>query len=200
MGDYETLKDLHEVIHDVNARSPIVRNKEGVFLGLAYDVRKAYEGERKKMKPPRSYPEIGPRFGVEILWPVLLVQARILRASMAFIDTDKRTQANAYALEAVIEYALKADFGGDLGGRLVERWMFIDPAHPFPEEKLSSRGAYYCSLTKAERKRQIEGLLSSLSPMYSAFYSIWTRNGAKNLPSPSDLDEWVDAEWPDPHW
>lgn len=200
LGDYETLKDLHRVVHDINDRSPLIRDKEGVFLGLAYDVRKAYEGQRKKLKPPESYPEIGPRFGAEILWPVLLVQARILRSSMAFIDTDKNAQANAYALESVIEYALKADFGGDLGAGLVERWMSIDPAHPWAEEKLNSRGAYYCSLSKAERKKQIDGLLASLDPMYPAFYSIWIHNGAKNLPSPVDLEQWAGAEWPDPRW
>lgn len=33
---------LHEVVHEVNDRSPIVINKEGSFLGLAYDVRKAF--------------------------------------------------------------------------------------------------------------------------------------------------------------
>ena len=112
VGDYETLKALHEVIHDVNERSPIVRDKEGVFLGLAYDVRKAFERQRRVLEAPEDRPEAGLRFGVEILWPVLLVQTRMLRSSLAFIDTDKWTQAFAYGLEAVIESALKADFGG----------------------------------------------------------------------------------------
>lgn len=200
LGDYETLKDLHENIHDVNERSPLVRNKEGVFLGLAYDIRKAYEGQRKKLKSPEGYPEIGPRFGVEILWPVLLVQSRILRTSMAFIDTDKGAQANAYALEHVIECALKADFGGDFGAVLIEAWMRINPAHPWPEEKLNSRGAFYCSLTKAERKKYVGSVLDSLDPMYPMRYSIWQRNGLKNMVSPEQFDEWDGADWPDPRW
>ena len=200
VGDYETLKALHEVIHDVNERSPIVRDKEGVFLGLAYDVRKAFERQRRVLEAPEDRPEAGLRFGVEILWPVLLVQTRMLRSSLAFIDTDKWTQAFAYGLEAVIESALKADFGGNLGARLIQRWMAIDPTHPNAEEELGSRGAYYCSLGKAERKKQIDGLLASFEPLYPNLYEIWIGQGARDLPSPSDLDGWADREWPDPRW
>jgi hypothetical protein len=43
VGDYTSLTWLHEIVHDVNERSPIVKDKEGSFLGLAYDVREAYE-------------------------------------------------------------------------------------------------------------------------------------------------------------
>lgn len=35
IGDYTSLTWLHEVIHDVNERSPIVKDKDGPFLGLA---------------------------------------------------------------------------------------------------------------------------------------------------------------------
>lgn len=198
-GDYGSLKALHEVVHEVNEKSPLVKDKEGSFLGLAYDVRKAYEQQRKVIKPPSERPEIGIRFGVEILWPVLLVQCRMLRASMAFMDTTKWQQAIAYNLEAVIEAALEEDFGS-AADSLKERWMHIDPAHPWAEEKLHSRGAIYCSWTKAERKKQLDGLLASLSPMYPVLYDIWVRNGATNLVAPAELDRWEGADWPDPKW
>lgn len=51
IGDYTSLRWLHEVVHDVNERSPLVRDKEGLFLGLAYDVRKAYEQQREIIPP-----------------------------------------------------------------------------------------------------------------------------------------------------
>ena len=35
IGDYTSLSWLHEVVHDVNERSPLVRDKEGMFLSLA---------------------------------------------------------------------------------------------------------------------------------------------------------------------
>ncbi|QMI49752.1 DUF6904 family protein [Burkholderia sp. MBR-1] len=66
-GDYNSLRELHEVVHEVNENSVLVRNKEGEFLSLAYDVRKAYEGQRRVLQPPDGYPEVGTSFGVEIL-------------------------------------------------------------------------------------------------------------------------------------
>ncbi len=196
-GDYNSLKALHEVVHEVNERSPLLKDKEGSFLGLAYDARKAYEQQREVINPPEHFPEIGTRFGVQIVWPVLLVQCRMLRSSMAFIDTTKWQQAVAYNLEAVIESALKADFGSQ-AEVLIDRWMEIDPAHPWPEEKLDSRGAIFCSWTKVERRKRLAGLLASLSPMYPAMYPISLQSGDKTLLSPEELDSWEGVEWPDP--
>ncbi|WP_266030930.1 DUF6904 family protein [Brucella intermedia] len=73
IGDYTSLRWLHEVVHDINERSPLVRDREGAFLGLAYDVRKAYQRQREVLKPPEHDEEIGIRYGVKILWPVLLL-------------------------------------------------------------------------------------------------------------------------------
>lgn len=47
VGGYTSFTWLHEVIHNVNERSPIVEDKEGSSLGLAYDMRKAYERQRE---------------------------------------------------------------------------------------------------------------------------------------------------------
>ena len=199
-GDYQTLKSLHEVIHDVNERSPLVKYKEGSFLGLAYDLRKAFDGKRRSLKAPEGYPEIGPRFGVEVLWPVLLWQSRVLRTSMAFIDTTKHMQAHAYALEAIIEAALRDDFGGDIGANVITEWERIDPNHPHSEAVLSGRGAVFCSWSKAKRKSGIAGLIASFSPMYDALYPLWVSNGLTNLISPEEYARWENAEWPDPKW
>ena len=50
VGDYTSLTWFHEVVHDVNDRSPLVVDKEGSFLGLAYDVRKAFERQREVIR------------------------------------------------------------------------------------------------------------------------------------------------------
>jgi hypothetical protein len=198
-GDYGSLRALHEVLHEVNDESPILENKEGVFLELAYDVRKAYEQQREVIKPPEHFPEIGTRFGVAALWPVLMVQSRMLRSSMAFIDTTKWQQAVAYNLEAVIEAALKEDFGAH-SDAILEQWKNIDPACPSAEEKLDSRGAVFCSWKKAERRARLAGLLASLDPMYPALYPVWTRNGDTTLLPPDELDSWAGIEWPNPRY
>ncbi len=91
-SDYLSLKRAHEIIHDVNDRSPLIRDKEGFFLGLTYDLRKAYE-QRRKQEADAMCPEAGIRLGVEVLWPTVLVQCRQLRDSLAFIEPQQRTSS-----------------------------------------------------------------------------------------------------------
>lgn len=199
IGDYTSLRWLHEVVHDVNERSPLVREKEGMFLGLAYDVRKAYERQREIILPPSHYDEMGVRYGVQILWPVLLLQQRMLRHSLAYLDQSAKTQAITYALEAVIDEALREDFGAQ-GKDAVTLWQRINPAQPEVFEMLQTRGAIFCSWTKAERKRKFLQLLTSFGPMYDSYYVLRLQRGEKNLLSPGELALWANAEWPDPRW
>lgn len=198
-GDYTSLKTLHEVVHEVNEKSPLIRDKEGSFLGLAYDARKAYERQRQVINPPAHFPEVGVRYGVEILWPVILVQCRMLRASLGFFNSSKQQQAIIYSLESVLEEALSQEFKAD-APVLIGHWNRIDPAHPWVEEKLISRGAIFCSWSKVDRRKKLSGLLASLDPMYPMFYEHAVRNGDTELMSPEDLDAWNDAEWVDPRW
>src|SRR3546814_10610572 len=58
VGDYTSLRWLHEVVHDVNERSPLIKDDESPFLGLAYDARKAYQSEREILPAPQSYEEM----------------------------------------------------------------------------------------------------------------------------------------------
>ncbi len=199
VGDYASLRWLHEVVHDVNERSPIVTDKESWFLNLAYDVRKAYERQRQTLPPPKHCKEIGTRYGVEILWPVLLFQARMLRVSLSYLDHSRKHQAITYALEAVIEVALKEDFGRQ-GDAAIDLWQRLDPALRDADSLFQSRGAIFCSWTKAERSRRFLNLLESFEPMYESFFRLRTQDGEGGLLSPEELKQWSDAEWPDPHW
>ncbi|WEZ85407.1 hypothetical protein P6U16_25230 (plasmid) [Rhizobium sp. 32-5/1] len=169
IGDYTSLTCLHEVVHDVNERSPIVKDKEGSFLGLAYDVRKAYERQREVIQPPKQFEEIGVRYGVQILWPVLLLQQRLLRQSLAFLSHTAKTPSITYALEAVIEDALREDFGAQ-AGHIIDLWQRLDPAQSEVFDMMNSRGGIFCSLTKAQRMAGFAQLLSSFDPMYERFY------------------------------
>lgn len=199
-GGYDDLRALHDVLHKVNEGSPIIRNKEGAFLGLAYDVRKAYERQREVFEAPAHSPEVGIKFGVKVLWPAILIQSRMLRASMAYMPTDRSMQAIAYSLEAVIESAIEADFAAD-AERIKQLWLAIDPAHPWPEEKFNSRSAHYASLTPTQRKRYIAGLLQSLNAMYPMLYKMMSEDDRSNCVDPAELDAWdSESGWPDPKW
>ena len=199
VGDHTSLTWLHEVVHDVNDRSPIVIDKEGSFLGLAYDVRKAFERQREVIQPPKHFEEIGVRYGVQILWPVLLLQQRLLRQSLAFLSHTAKTQAITYALEAVIEDALRDDFGAQ-SENIIGLWQRLDPAQPAVIDMMNSRGGLYCSWTKAQRKAGFAQLLSSFDPMYDRLFAMRLKNGEKNLISPTEFATWENAEWPDPRW
>lgn len=199
IGDHTSLTWLHEVIHDVNDRSPLVIDKEGSFLGLAYDVRKAFERQREVIQPPKHFEEVGVRYGVQILWPVLMLQHRMLRLSLAFLSHTAKTQSITYALEAVIEDALREDFSAQ-AERIIGLWQRLDPAQPEVFDMINSRGGIFCSWTKAQRKAGFAQLLSSFDPMYDRFYPMRSKNGEKNLISPAEFAAWDNAEWPDPRW
>jgi|JI6StandDraft_1071083.scaffolds.fasta_scaffold57091_1 hypothetical protein len=92
VGDYETLRALHDVIQKVVKESALFRKEEhgAHLLGLAYEVRKAFELQREILESPPHYEEIGRRYGVKLLWPVLLVQAQSAR-SCDFGQVEERT-------------------------------------------------------------------------------------------------------------
>jgi hypothetical protein len=198
-SDYLSFKRAHEILHDVNERSPVIRDKEGFFLALAYDVRKAYEGQRMKQEADPMYPEIGTRLGFEILWPTLLVQCRQLRDSLAFIDHSKEHQIVAYELEFVTEQALDAEFRENISD-IRAQWQRLSARHPFLEENAETRAAQFAAWTKRERRKGLAGLLSSLDPMYPTLYSMGVRNESMHLISPEEYAQWNEREFPDPNW
>lgn len=198
VGEYTSLRELHEIVHDVNDRSPLICEEDGAFLGLAYDVRKAYEQQREVLKPPEGHEEIGVRYGVQILWPVLLVQQRMLRVSLGYLDHSRRHQAITYALEAVIEAGLREDFGAR-GQTMVDRWLRLDPT-PDIFDRLGSRGAMFCSWTKAERERRFASLLLSFDPLYEHYSNFPNGQRATESVSPRELEQWKGVDWPDPCW
>lgn len=199
IGDYLSLRSLHEVIHDINERSPLIKDKEGDFLGFAYEIRKAFERQREIIERVEGYPEIGVRYGAGIIWPALLIHSRILRESLAFIPHSYKHQAAIYALEAIIDEALKEDLN-TLAIEAHSLWLRINPLNPSVFDMLGSRGGYFCSLSKAARKQQFLNLLRSFDPMYDTYYAMRVKNGEKGLISPTDFVMWQGREWPNPKW
>src|SRR3546814_9337289 len=73
-GDYLTLQRLHETLLKFANATPS-QPKNDLLFELGYDIRHAFEGTRDVIAPPEHTPEIGDRFGVNIIWPTLLLQA-----------------------------------------------------------------------------------------------------------------------------
>jgi hypothetical protein len=197
VSDYLSLRQAHNIIHDVNERSPLIRDKGGFFLGLAYDLRKAYEGQRLTLK--EDHPEVGPRMGFEVLWPTIMVQCRQLRDSLAFIDHGKEHQSFAYELEFVVEQALEAEFPEN-ASKIRVQWDRLSARHPFVEENAATRVAHFAAWTKRDRENGLAGLLSSLDPMYPALYAMGILDRSMRLVSPEEYAQWNAREFPDPKW
>lgn len=195
LGPIATLRALHLVVHDVNERSPLIQDREGFFLALAYDARKAIENKENRFESEDQ----GLFYGFKILWPVLLLQTRMLRASLAFFDSTKEQQAVAFALEAVVEVGLHADFQGQEAA-LQAAYEHIDPAHPFAENKIHSRGAQYSMWNAKQRREGLQNILLSLDPNYPAIYAMRFQAGERGMLAPLALDSLESAEWVDPKW
>ena len=188
LGATDDFRAFHEVVHDVNERSPIINDKEGLFLGLAYDFRKAFEGQRHIRVPQHDdAPVESSLVGFEILWPTILVQCRMLREALAFIDNSKRHQVLAYSLEVIVDEALPLDFPTN-HSQVHRAYQAIDPAHPFLESKASSRIEHWYRWKKKERKARLVELLESLDPMFEHDYRYRINNGATGLLSPNQWD------------
>lgn len=199
VGDYETLRALHEVIHKVVKESALFRKEEhgDHLLGLAYEIRKAFELQREIIEPSPHYDEIGRRYGVKLLWPVLLVHTRLLRVAMGFCPSDERDQGLVYLLENAVLSGLADDIGGT---EVVERWrgLVCNPADVL--ERVESRTGLFLQWSKADRRAGLGQLLASLDPMFAFWYErdpgAW-RSGVspERFDEISQLGEFVEPRW-----
>lgn len=182
IADYATLRELHAVLHDVNEHSPLIADRDsGVFLSLAYEVRKAYEQQRATLHPPRGKEAEGVRFGTDLAWPLLLLQQRLLRCSLAYIPHGPRHQAITYALEAAIEAALTEAFGAGA----VAAWRRIDAAYPAAQTRIGPRASVFDGWTKAQRKRHFVELLDSLDWSFERIFAASAAQGRPLALAPS---------------
>lgn len=54
-GTYSSLKQLYEVIHCLNEKLDCIPHKEGVLMGLCYELRKAFQNERCSTQEVGAY-------------------------------------------------------------------------------------------------------------------------------------------------
>jgi len=146
----------------------------------------------------------GVLFGVEILWPVLLLQSRMLRVALGYFDSSKIQQAIAFALEAVIEEALKETL--ESKRPRLSNIGCESTRHTIPEAKLTA--AEHNLVCGQERSyEKLVGMLASFDPMYDFNYFQWTHQDEtiidlahrdfirRNLVSPEAYDALEHTEW-----
>lgn len=107
-GDYNDLKEAHETVHVLCDEGRVEENIRDFALGLAYDLRKAYEGSREEREFGFDCLDKVKYRGVRILWPIYLLQIAVLRKVAGQQPSTRRQQSVLYTLEACADEALRA--------------------------------------------------------------------------------------------
>lgn len=202
-GDYRDLQSLHQTIHFLCSEERMDHSAHEFVVGLAYDVRKAYEGSRLVEKFGFDALDQVTYRGVEILWPILIPQMSLLRRSAAYAATTRNHQADLYALEAGIEGALLSSEA--VAGRECLQWL--DRGFWFTKDYLiefiyQKARQFACEIPPGKKRlRALPDILRQLhplSPEYKAFAEEVGKIAKDKGCSPAELQDWND--WPEFKW
>ncbi len=201
-GDYLDLTSLHETVHHLASDTgPLSGHHYEFALGFAYDLRKAYEGQRDTW--PSDAPAYAGYSAVNILWPIFLVQLGMLRSACAYMPTDRLIQSQLFALEACAEQAL-CEFDPAVGAMCM-RWLanfnlFTDQFLLEFVTQQTREFLFGTSQGKA-RFRRLPRLLDEISPFspaYKEFERAVSKKAHEHGARPQDM---VDlSSWPEFNW
>lgn len=197
-GDRAALERLHGLVHRVVEESDVIVDEESFVLGLAYDVRKAFEGQRSVGERSHFDDEHCRIYGVEILWPVMLIQTALLRHAMGFIPTNALDQAIMYELEYVVGSAARAAMPVAADDVLHRSRRACVAPYEHLDSVLNSRCVYYIETAPGKRLKILPELMETFDPMY-AFLA---KQGAARRHGliPASAFDACEADWPDFEW
>jgi hypothetical protein len=202
-GDYWDLKNLHTTVHELVDLDSTDSNLTDFVLGLAYDIRHAYQRHREIIDFAHYEDEKVPYYGVRILWPIYLIRVGLLRWLAGFHPTSKSYQADVFRLEACTQDALES-YDPVVGKWCIE-WLSSFGGFPtqYNYDFIYSCSQEYVTRGKAGKARfkLLPDILRMNSPGpsdYSAFTenlkSIVNRKGIK-LSDSIDIEEWPKFRW-----
>jgi len=168
-GDSAALDELHRLIHYIVEESPLIEIKDGFILSFAYDIRKAREGCRRAEQHQYEGQDTYQQYGVELLWPLVLLQAAILRRAMAYIQTDKKQLSVMYAFEYVLESALADLFPKSHVEIMTVARHASDSDAEWLEDNTDSRCCYFIQLPPEFRTQLLCKILCSMDALWSKY-------------------------------
>lgn len=202
-GDYWDLRNLYNTIHELSEGIPLEKNFSEFVLGLAYEIRHAYQKDRgEKTFGVDEYDTVTYR-GVSILWPIILSQTGLLRWSASFHPTNREHQANLFRLESCIQAALQS-YDSVVGQQCFE-WLTL--FHGFPDNYLIE---FFYERTKAylfenrhgkSRFKRLPSILKSLTTIsgeYQEFSSYLYNLAEEKKCEVNALQDW--SAWPNFKW
>ncbi len=110
-GDYGDLNALYETVHKIadslDESNKFQKGQHQLLMNLAYEIRKAFSGNRLKEK--FMYDGDGESvgfYGFQIVWTDILIFISVLRHNAGYFQTNKLHQGSLYYLEYIVEKAL----------------------------------------------------------------------------------------------
>lgn len=110
-GDYGDLNALYDTVHHIaeslNEYNDNQKGQHQLLMNFAYEIRKAYSGNRLKEKLTYFGEESQVEyFGFYVVWTDILIFINTLRHNAGYISTGKLHQGALYFLEFFVEKAL----------------------------------------------------------------------------------------------
>ena len=185
-GDYNTLKPLRGFVLDLSKNS-LILDEEGLLPAFAYDLRKAYEGQREKTKVEVWDDELT-IYGVEQVWPTFITQVALVRSGLAFVDSTKGEQSYAYLLEDFMEKVLRAAFPKEFDGLLEAYNRLVGIQENSINDILGSRVAMFLHQNARQRKAILTQLLHSIDPMWEKLHQCGVYKEVAGCLTPNDFE------------
>lgn len=111
-GLADDLQYMYNVIHllanSLDEGDLQLKGRHQLLMNFAYEVRKAYQGQRLKKPFIQASGEEIIYYGFNIVWTDILIFQNVLRGQAGYMETTKRLQSVLYALEAGITDALNS--------------------------------------------------------------------------------------------
>ncbi len=203
-GDYWDLKNLHTTIHKLCESPPLDGALGDIAIGLAYDIRHAYQRDREIKKFGQNKYDKVSYYGVKIIWPMFLVQLALLRWAASFQTTSKIEQSHLFILEACAEGSLISY--EPKTGKECFHWLTSFSGFPtnYFTEFIYDCTRDYVSQKKTgkERFKTLPKFINMLSPNSMDYrkYALNLKDLAKKKGCKPEnltgiLEEWSDFKW-----
>lgn len=172
-----------------------------LVIGLRKNLRHAVQGDRICIQWGPFEDEKADYFGDQFFWPVIMVQAGLLRHVSRIVPTTRSQQSDLYRLEAILEEELLAK--DPVIGRECMAWL--DSFNVFPDGYLPqfvADSAYPYICDGPERFQNLPSILNGLdpdAPEYKAYRTEFLQSAAEDNCEPWQI--WsMRPDWPDFTW
>jgi len=186
--DEQARRGLRELVRRATSFRDESSN-ERLLLALAYDLRKAREAQL-------SHSDETEAVTVRALWPLLLFQLKMLRATCAYIATTPSEVLLLDNLESTVFAAIYTAYHNDNAEDLIESWheLGADPCNDTFDDDALSRSAWFIEAEASRRRETLVHLLESMSALY-----VYAED-QEGRPRLEEFEPWRNGRWPHTAW